>query len=548
MSTTLKNNAYHILGLDTSASERDILKRSKEIINRLKADDTPEYDIDIGLFKDFRTEDAVKDALQRLQAPKKRIKEYFFWFQIADGVDEQVVGLLKLKDYLNAIRTWQNASEGQSTKAFFYKKNLAILYCLALSADDNKEYLQSSLAAWKELVDSDKFWTSFAKVYKLHDEQTASEDIISDFKKHVVEYLSDIYTELHHLHKHSDYLNEFQKVFSAKGEKIEKSVLGPAYQAINQAVEGLEKMEVSKDGKFDKEESEVIKGLVATVQQELNKLIDLGLYEDSQTKIMRDRSANALRSIVLDLHNNLSELQKSEGLLQVAIKLAGTESLKSKLQGELEQIQKNVKDDAENSVAIEIPGTFRSATVVFKNTFVEYNNKKIFFKDATSISFDSTATTSKVYGISVSTSYAYRWSVVSEKETISVSLSASSEESKAKEEWVKLVGLASSLIQPFIIKRLIDQIFVRGETIKFGDVEFTKKGYSKMKFRFFKENEKLMVYWSDTIYIPKFHQGAVILWEDKDGKSVQFASIPMSTPNAVVLPDFVQACYDNREK
>lgn len=548
MSITLKNNAYHILGLDTSASERDILKRSKEIINRLRVDDTPDYDLDIGVFEGFRTEDAVRDALQRLQAPKKRIKEYFFWFQIADEIDEQVLGLLKLKDYLNAIRTWQNASEGQSTKAFFYKRNLAILYCLALSASDNKEYLRNSLDVWKELVDSDKFWTSFSKVYKLHDEQTASEDIIYDFKKHVVEYLSDIYTELHHLHKHSEYLSEFQKVFSAKGEKIEKSVLGPAYQAISNAVEGLETMEVSKDDNFDKEESEKIKGLIATVQQELNKLIDLGLYDDSQTKIMRDRAANALRTIVLDLHNNLSELSKSEGLLEVAIKLAGTESLKNKLRGELEQIQKNVKDDAENAVAIEIPGTFRSATVVFKNTYVEYNKKKIFFKDATSYSFDSTATSHSLYGIPTGTSYVYNWSVISEKETISVSLTASKDESKAKEDWVKLVSLSAGIIEPFIVKKVVEQIFDRGETVKFGEVEFTKKGYSKMKFKLFRENEKLMVYWSDTIYIPKMHQGQVILWEDKNGESSQFASIPMSTPNAVILPALVQACYDRREK
>lgn len=548
MSITLKNNAYHILGLDTLANERDILKRSKEIINRLRVDDTPDYDLDIGVFADFRTEDVVRDALQRLQAPKKRIKEYFFWFQIADKIDEQVLGLLKLKDYLNAIRTWQSASEGQSTKALFYKKNLAILYCLALSISDNKEYLRNSLDAWKELVDSDKFWTSFSKVYKLHDEQTASEDIIHDFKKHVVEYLSDVYTELHHLHKHSEYLSEFQKVFSAKGEKIEKSVLGPAYQAISNAVEGLETMEVSKDDNFDKEESEKIKGLIATVQQELNKLIDLGLYDDSQTKIMRDRAANALRTIVLDLHNNLSELSKSEGLLEVAIKLAGTESLKNKLRGELEQIQKNVKDDAENAVAIEIPGTFRSATVVFKNTYVEYNKKRIFFKDATSYSFDSTATSHSLYGIPTGTSYVYNWSVISEKETISVSLTASKDESKAKEDWVKLVSLSAGIIEPFIVKKVVEQIFDRGETVKFGEVEFTKKGYSKMKFKLFRENEKLMVYWSDTIYIPKMYQGQVILWEDKNGESSQFASIPMSTPNAVILPALVQACYDRREK
>lgn len=545
---TLKNNAYHILGLDITASEKEILKRSKEIINRLKIDDYPEYDLDIGIFKDFRTEDAVKEALQRLQAPKKRIKEYFFWFQIADSVDEQALGLLKTKDYLNAIRIWQNAAEGESAKAFLYKRNLAILYCIVLSVENDQHYLQDSLNIWKAILDSDKFWASFSKMYKLHDEQTASDDVISDFKKHVISYLSDIYTELHELHNDPEYIHEFQRVFSAKGEKIEKKVLNPVYQTIHEAVEKLEKMNVSADNKFDKEESDQIKNAVGVIQSELNKLIDLGLYDDSQTKIMRDRAANALRGIVLDLHNNLSELQKSQKLLEVAVNIAGTDSLKNKLKDELEQIEKNVKDDAENSMVVEIASTFKTSHVVFKNSYVEYNGKKIFFKDAKSISFDSTATTSRVYGVPVSTSYSYRWSVVSDQDTISISLSASRDESKQKNEWVKLVGLASNLIAPLIVKRLAEQIMDKGETITFGSVKFSKQGYSKEKFKLFGKNETLFVYWSDTIYIPKFHQGQVVLWEDKDGKSSVFASVPMSTPNAVVLPELVQACYDRRER
>ena len=111
-----------------------------------------------------------------------------------------------------------------------------------------------------------------------------------------------------------------------------------------------------------------------------------------------------------------------------------------------------------------------------------------------------------------------------------------------------MVSLSAGIIEAFIVKKIVEQIFDRGETVKFGEVEFTKKGYSKMKFKLFKENEKLMVYWSDTIYIPKMHQGQVILWEDKNGESSQFASIPMSTPNAVILPALVQACCDRREK
>lgn len=547
MSNTLKNNAYHILGLDVSASEKDISKRSKEILNRLLADNTPEYDLDIGMFSDFRTEDSVKDALQRLQSQKKKIKEYFFWLQIADSVDEQVLKFLKTKDYSDAIKTWQNVSDGDGTKNLLYKKNLAILYCLVLSVENNEEYLKDSLRAWEDLINSDKFWTSFSKIYRLHDEQTASEDVVNDFRKRVVELLSDIYTELHQIHKDNNYVNEFQKTFSIKGEKIEKNVLTPAYQVINKAVEGLEKMEVSKDGKFDKDESEVIKKYITSVQEELNKLIDLGLYDDSQTKIMRDRAANALRSIVIDLHNNLSELEKSKRLLEIAVSLAGTDSLKNKLKGELDQIEKNVKDDAESVVVIELPGMFKTSTIVFKNNFLEYNNKRFFYKDVDSIAFHSTATKHSVYYIPTGTTYDYSFSLISGQENISISLNASKDESENKEKWVQLISLASAMIQPLIIKKTIDKIFNRGEEVKIGDVTFTKKGYYRIKWKMFGENEKLWVYWSDTIYIPKMFQGEVILWEEKEGKSAQFTSVSMSTPNAIIIPDLVQACYDNRE-
>ena len=344
MSNTLKNNAYHILGLDTTASQKDIFKRSKEIINRLKIDDLPEYNLDVGLFNDFRTEEAAKEAIQKLQMPKKRIKEYFFWFQIADSIDEQALGLLKSKDFENALRVWENVAEKGGTKSYFYKKNLAILYCLLLSIDENKNYLRDSLSIWKELIESDKFWIAFSKTYNLHDEQTASQELITDFKNHVVSYLADIYTELHQTYKNADYISQFQKVFSVKGERMEKNVLGPAYQTINNAVEELEKMKVSEDGVIDKDETLKIKNLVGIIQSELNKLIDLGLYDDSQTKIMRDKAANALKTIVLDLHNNLSETDKAIALLNIALKFVGTSGLEAKIKQDiktLEEVKRN---------------------------------------------------------------------------------------------------------------------------------------------------------------------------------------------------------------
>jgi len=351
MSNTLKNNAYHILGLSTTASQKDILKRSKEIINRLKINDLPEYDLDAGLFDNFRTEESTKEAIQKLQTLKKRIKEYFFWFQVVDSVDEQVIGLLKIKDYFNAIRVWQNAAEKGGTKSYFYKKNLAILYCLLLSFEDNKNYLQDSLEIWKNLIESDKFWASFEKTYKLHDEQTASQELVADFKNHVVSYLSDIYAELYQIHKNADYISRFQKYFSVKGEKVEKSVLEPAYQTINNAVVGLEKMKISEDGVIDKKESRQLKKLIEIIQSELNNLIDFGLYDDSQTKIMRDRAAEAIRKISLDVHNNLNEREMALRLSNIALKISGMVGLRTQLEQDQEIIKQNIEEEKKNPMS-----------------------------------------------------------------------------------------------------------------------------------------------------------------------------------------------------
>jgi hypothetical protein len=411
-----------------------------------------------------------------------------------------------------------------------------------LSQKNDQQSLHDSISAWRDIIESDKSWSLFGKAYELYDEQTANQDVVADFRNHVVGYLSDLYAELSKAHNDPGYLSEFQKLSSIKGEKVEKDVLRPAYQAINIAVDKLEKLKMNKNGYVDKEVSEKFKECVNEVQAELNKLIDLGLYEDSETKIVRDRAAAAIRTLALELHNDLNEYDKALKLHEVAIQIAGTESLKNKLEAEMGQIKESVAGDVSNTLALEIPGAFGGGVLVFKSNYLKYNNKRIFYKDAVSISYHST--NRSVNFIPVSQSFSY--SVASEKEKISISFSTTLYiGNKAKKDvWVKVAGLSQKLIEPFIVKRLIDQIFDRGESVNIGGIVFSKEGYSRSKTFGGKES----VSWNDTIYIPKFHAGNVIVWKDKNGKSVQFASVAMANPNAVILPELVQACYNRRPK
>jgi hypothetical protein len=111
---------------------------------------------------------------------------------------------------------------------------------------------------------------------------------------------------------------------------------------------------------------------------------------------------------------------------------------------------------------------------------------------------------------------------------------------KKQEVWQKLAGIASHVILPQIVEKMVRRIFANGEAVRVGDIQFTWEGYSRGKL--FGGGEH--VPWTDTIYMPQFGAGNVTVWKNKNGKGVSFATVPISTPNAVVLPDLIKACVN----
>ena len=213
MANPIENNSYRMLGLDVTASQKDILRRYKEIINRLKIDDEPKYDLDINLGSNYRTEEKVNNALKNLQSQKNNIKEYFFWFQISNSNDKKVIKYIVEEQFTEAIKALKEMAKVESVQALFYKKNLAILYCLLLEKTDNEKYLKDSLSLWDEIVKSEKFWTTFSRNYSEQNEQTVSEDNINSFRSNVAKEIADIYTDLGDGRKGTNYAKEFQEIF-----------------------------------------------------------------------------------------------------------------------------------------------------------------------------------------------------------------------------------------------------------------------------------------------------------------------------------------------
>lgn len=336
MSQLFSRNAYSVLGLDTSVSQKEISKRSKEIVKLLKIDEIPEYDTDLKSINNIvRDEAAVNDAAQRLSSPIKRIQEYFFWFEVENDQDEKNLELLRDDQYNEALDNWQQRAE----KSLTAKRNLAIASSILLNHTGYKKHLKLSVEAWDDVVNSDKFWSHFEKVYALNDEVGTSKSAIDGFRGKVLDYLSDFYTDVSRRKKDNSIYAAFGSTFGTKGKKVQDEVLTPIFEQINSASEQLRQLNASQDNRLSSQESMTIKRLVRKIQDLFQEIKDLGLYDDSHSKVMRDKAAEAINIVAVDLFNNLDEDAKSAALIKIAKSFAAGPAVISRINKNVEYIK-----------------------------------------------------------------------------------------------------------------------------------------------------------------------------------------------------------------
>ena len=344
MSTLLYDNSYHVLGLTTQVSQREILKRAKVITNRLKIDDIPTYPTDLSDATSFRTLPSLKKAVNELSSPKNRVKHYFFCFHNLDEEDSKAISLIRGKQYSEARTMWDKKVTGTADSAIIYRKNIVMLLCLSLYQTNNSSVLIESMNLWRDLIKSKQFWKYFFKDYADHDEFNTKDEVLNAFSETLAVYMSDIYTDLSEMHQDPSILARYSGLFGNVGSGLERQILEPIFSRMNDFVEKLEALAISEDGVFDQEEAKTIKYELKQIQDSVNTLIDYGQYEDGRSVAMRDRAVKAIRAVVLDLHNNLQETGKAIPLMKIALQLCGTQSLRHKIRQDIETIE-GVKHD-----------------------------------------------------------------------------------------------------------------------------------------------------------------------------------------------------------
>ena len=89
----------------------------------------------------------------------------------------------------------------------------------------------------------------------------------------------------------------------------------------------------------------MIKENVESIKALLGKLKKSGLYEQPETRVIRDHVAEGIRAKVVEIHNQVGLYEEAGRLIKIAGSIAGTESYKGELEGDEVKIENTSQNE-----------------------------------------------------------------------------------------------------------------------------------------------------------------------------------------------------------
>lgn len=326
----LIRNSFNILGLSSSSALKEIRKRSQQLLQLAKIEEIQEFEIDIGPVKEFRNESEIRLALERISGIQERLKEIFFWFDDHRPEAHRAIKLISEGSYQKAIDIFETSSSD-----WLDKKNLALALMFRAFASSSIENFYQSLDVWKLIVDSDEFWKFYEKYYLLHDELGTSHALFEEFRSSLFETLSAKTVSFYHQTKNPEVVGACYSSFGRIGKTAESEILQPVILRVKKEMEELEKMRGAESG------ASSIKKVLKKLHKCFSELDKFELSEYSPLIVLKNDTAEKLRSIAIDIYNEGTDTETSRLLLEQSSKLAASEALIDKIDSDKKQLKEN---------------------------------------------------------------------------------------------------------------------------------------------------------------------------------------------------------------
>ncbi|MCD6565582.1 MAG: hypothetical protein J7K53_06530 [Bacteroidales bacterium] len=196
-------NAFRILGLPVTATDREITQRLDEFDAYMTIGKIPEFELDLPCLGDIdRSKENIRQAAHALNNNETKLEHCLFWFWKINNKDEQALDALKIGDWDRALLIWDNSNTQVSNNYQLSSlKNIALLQSVQLfkSSSLSADKFNALVKCWSKILSSTDILNCLVKLCpdlsnNLHIEEVRSivgDKLYASTKKYLLEWVTD---------------------------------------------------------------------------------------------------------------------------------------------------------------------------------------------------------------------------------------------------------------------------------------------------------------------------------------------------------------------
>jgi hypothetical protein len=208
-----RKNAFRITGLSVDATTREISKHADKIKMLAELGQDPHTQGAAFPMKPPPSLDEIREAIQKLKDPEKRLIDEFFWFwpgEFWNGQSDPAMQALAKGDSKAAIEIWA-AIENDEASGIIAKHNLALVYHVCALDWENysvkneveaerrqkiTDYWKGTFNRWERLATDERFWEKVTARIRQLNEPNLSTGFARRMRATLPEALDKINAEL----------------------------------------------------------------------------------------------------------------------------------------------------------------------------------------------------------------------------------------------------------------------------------------------------------------------------------------------------------------
>lgn len=360
-----RENPFRVAGLGTTATNKEIGRQAEKLKQYEELGYGQSANTTAFALVPPPTTDEIREAMQRLKEPEKRIIDEFFWFWPLEGpAGSGDAGLAAIQggDVAGALELWVQ-EEGDPVRGSIAAHNVAItqhLYALdrtleqiagGQAEEDLESYWQNAIARWNRVAESDPVWDYLkGRIATLNDPRVTT-GLARRMESVLAEALMKIHAEaalklaekgsLEGAKQHLGYLRQIKAE-----EEMRERILKGALEPTKDRIKSLGK-EAREKGAENAVKGQAAARVLVAQTEKADPLFAL-FYGRSSIPFRdhHDEIAEAIQFCANRLYEAPGQMGASLEMYRQALIYASATPLREMLQRQIENTEREIKNEA----------------------------------------------------------------------------------------------------------------------------------------------------------------------------------------------------------